>query len=108
MPSTMQNIAGVQEITQTLIGLDAAEKQERTRLVSRNVVFDTCTTKYPMRDYVDSPGNAGVQFFESGLHSRSGNNHPVCFPPEPFHALPSPPALANTPPLLNMSVYPHH
>src|SRR5260370_35787950 len=58
-----------------------------------------------MRDYVDSPGNAGVQFVESGLHSRSLNNRPGCFPPEPFDDLPSPDVLGNTPRVLNRIVY---
>src|SRR5438270_4054724 len=75
MPSSMQNVASVQEVTQALVGHDTAEEQERPRLVSRDVVVDSRATKYPVRNDVGSPCKAPIEFMKLGLHARSMNYH---------------------------------
>jgi len=105
MPSAMQDITGVQEITQAFIGLDAAEEQKRTRLVSRNIIVGACPAEYPVRDHVDPPCNACVQFFEFGSHPGSVNYHPACLTAEPCNDFPFPSMPGKPPGVLDRIVY---
>src|SRR6185436_6049889 len=74
MPTTVQNIAGVQEIAQALVSQDAAKEQKGTRLVRRNILVDIRATEYAMRYHVDSALDAGIEFLELRAHARAMND----------------------------------
>src|SRR5258705_4018010 len=89
MASTVQDIAGIQQVAQSLVGLDAPEEQESTRFESGNVLVDMSSAEYAVGNHVDSPGDAAGQLFEFGPYSRPMHDHAACLPAEPLNDLPS-------------------
>ena len=78
VPATMQNLARVQQVTQALVDLDAAEKQKRTGLAARNIVVVTFSTEDADGDRIDPVCKTPIAFFNFGLGSRPKDDQPVC------------------------------
>ncbi|MDZ4804293.1 MAG: hypothetical protein SGI90_05485, partial [Candidatus Eisenbacteria bacterium] len=88
--ASVQNIAGVQQIAQTLVSQHAAEEQEGSRLEARNISVDIRPAEYAMGNDVNPSGHPGIQVFEFRLHARPMHDQPVCPAAEPGNDSPLP------------------